>query len=169
MLLSRLYKVTPTHVEGRDRLKEAQDKIECHLNRMNREAKDMATIKLWRRLSTNPLRSRECDLVNIKLRKMAIDCLDWNYEKVHFVVEGKLLITHPTDNNWRKGKTLKLTPVNALLITNELVCASTIKTAKKSDGQHSGFFVLTVKWMILSRACRACQARSNPVLRGKGG
>lgn len=123
--MSRLYKVTPTHVEGRERLKEAQEKIECHLNRMNREAKDIST-KLWRRLSTNPLRSRECDLVNIKLRKMAMDCLDWNYEKVHFVVEGKLLITHPTDNNWRKGKTIKLTPVNALLITNELVWKITL-------------------------------------------
>lgn len=120
LLLSRLYKVTPTHVEGREHLKEAQEKIEIHLNRMNREAKDIST-KLWRRLATNPLRSRECDLVNIKLRKMAMDSLDWNYDKVHFVVEGKLLITHPTDNNWRKGKTLKLTPVNALLITNELV------------------------------------------------
>lgn len=120
MLLSRLYKVTPAHVDGRERLKEAQDKIECHLNRMNREAKDIST-KLWRRLSTNPLRTRECDLINIKLRKLAMDCLDWNYDKVHFVIEGKLLITHPTDNNWRKGKTLKLTPVNALLITNELV------------------------------------------------
>lgn len=120
MLLSRLYKVTPLHLEGRERLKEAQEKIECHLNRMNREAKDIST-KLWRRLSSNPLRSRENDIVNIKLRKMALEYLDWNYEKVHFIVEGKLLITHPTDNNWRKGRTIKLTPVNALLITNELV------------------------------------------------
>lgn len=50
-----------------------------------------------------------------------MDYLDWSHEKVHFVVEGRLLITHPTDNNWRKGKTIKLTPVNAMLITNELV------------------------------------------------
>lgn len=114
--------MTPTHLESRERLKEAQDKIECHLNRMNREAKDIST-KLWRRLSSNPtLRTaRETDIINIKLRKIAIDLLEWNHEKVHFVVEGKLLITQPTDNNWRKGRTIKLTPVNALLITNELV------------------------------------------------
>lgn len=87
---------------------------------MNREAKDIST-KLWRRLSSNPLRSRENDIVNIKLRKIAMDYLDWSHEKVHFVVEGRLLITHPTDNNWRKGRTIKLTPVNAMLITNELV------------------------------------------------
>lgn len=120
LLLSRLYKVTPSHVEGRERLKEAQERIECHLNRMNREAKDIST-KLWRRLSSSPLRSRENEIINIKLRKLAIDLLDWNYEKVHFIIEGKLLITHPTDNSWRKGKTIKLTPVNAILITNELV------------------------------------------------
>lgn len=103
MLLSRLYKVTPLHVEGREHLKKAQDKIECHLNRMNREAKDIST-KLWRRLSSSTLRSRECDAINIRLRKIAIDCLEWTHEKAHFIEEGKLLITHPTDNSWRKGK-----------------------------------------------------------------
>lgn len=120
MLLSRLYKVTPLHVEGREHLKKAQDKIECHLNRMNREAKDIST-KLWRRLSSSTLRSRECDAINIRLRKIAIDCLEWTHEKAHFIEEGKLLITHPTDNSWRKGKTIKLTPVNALLITKAMV------------------------------------------------
>lgn len=87
---------------------------------MNREAQNIST-KLWRRLSSNPLRTREYDIANIKLRKIAMDCLDWNHENVHFIVEGKLLITHPTDNNWRKGKTIKLTPVCGLLITNDLV------------------------------------------------
>lgn len=120
LLLARLYKVTPEHIETRERLKEAREKIECHLNRMNREAKDIST-KLWRRLSSNPTRTRENDIVNIKLRKVAMDFLEWAHEKVHFVVEGKLLITHPTDNNWRKGRTIKLTPVHALLVTNELV------------------------------------------------
>lgn len=120
MLLARLYKVTPLHLKGRERIKEAQEKIESYLNRMNREAKDIST-KLWRRLSSNPSRSRENEIVNIKLRKIAVDFLDWNHEKVHFIIEGKLLITHPTDNNWRKGKTIKLTPVIGFLVTNELV------------------------------------------------
>lgn len=87
---------------------------------MNREAQNIST-KLWRRLSSNPLRNRETDITNIKLRKFAIDCLEWTNEKVHFIVEGKLLITHPTDNSWRKGKTIKLTPVCGLLVTNEMV------------------------------------------------
>jgi hypothetical protein len=33
-------------------------------------------------------------------------------------MEGKLLFTQPNDNNWRKGRTIKLTPINALLVTN---------------------------------------------------
>lgn len=87
---------------------------------MNREAQNIST-KLWRRLSSSPLRTRETDIANKKLRKLAVNCLDWHIEKVQFIVEGKLLITHPTDNNWRKGKTIKLTPVCGLLVTNELV------------------------------------------------
>lgn len=122
MLLSRLYKVTPTHLESRERLKDAQEMIESHLNRMNREAKDISS-KLWRRLASNQTMqtTRENDIHNIKLRKIVVDLLEWNHEKVYFVVEGKLLVTQPTDNNWRKGRTIKLTPVNALLVTNETV------------------------------------------------
>lgn len=120
LLLARLYKVTPPHLEGRDLLKQAQEKIELHLNHMNREAKDVPT-KLWRRISSSsPGRRSTCeiDMINIKLRKMAIDLLEWHHDEVRFAVEGKLLFTQPTDNNWRKGRTIKLTPVNALLVTN---------------------------------------------------
>lgn len=120
LLLARLYKVTPSHHEGRDLLKQAQEKIELHLNHMNREAKDVPT-KLWRRISSSsPGRRSTCeiDMINIKLRKMAIDLLEWHHDEVRFAVEGKLLFTQPTDNNWRKGRTIKLTPVNALLVTN---------------------------------------------------
>lgn len=87
---------------------------------MNREAKDVPT-KLWRRISSSsPNRRSSCeiDMINIKLRKMAIDLLEWHHDEVRFPVEGKLLFTQPADNNWRKGRTIKLTPVNALLVTN---------------------------------------------------
>lgn len=120
LLLARLYKVTPTHVDGRELLKQAQEKIELHLNHMNREAKDVPT-KLWRRISSSsPNRRLSCeiDMINIKLRKMAIDLLEWHHDEVRFAVEGKLLFTQPNDNNWRKGRTIKLSPVNALLVTN---------------------------------------------------
>lgn len=120
LLLARLYKVTPQHLDGRELLKQAQEKIELHLNHMNREAKDVPT-KLWRRISSSsPNRRSSCeiDMINIKLRKMAIDLLEWHHDEVRFAIEGKLLFTQPNDNNWRKGRTIKLTPVNALLVTN---------------------------------------------------
>ncbi|XP_017484551.1 PREDICTED: myosin-M heavy chain-like [Rhagoletis zephyria] len=120
LLLARLYKVTPAHLEGRDQLKQAQEKIELHLNHINQEAKDVPT-KLWRRISSSsPNRRASCeiDMINIKLRKMAIDILEWNHDEVRFAMEGKLLYTQPTDSNWKKARTIKLTPVNALLVTN---------------------------------------------------
>lgn len=120
LLLNRLYKVTPQHHETRELLKEAQSKIELHLNHMNSETKDVPS-KLWRRISNNSVirrSSAEMDLVNIKLRKIAVDVLEWNHEEAKFALEGKLLFTQPTDNNWRRGRTIKLTPINALLVTN---------------------------------------------------
>ncbi|KRT82932.1 hypothetical protein AMK59_3067, partial [Oryctes borbonicus] len=119
LLLARLYKVTPHHHETREQLRESQHKIELHLNHMNSETKDVPS-KLWRRISSNNGRrsSSEMDLVNIKLRKIAVDVLEWNHDEARFALEGKLLFTQPTDNNWRKGRTIKLTPVNALLVTN---------------------------------------------------
>lgn len=120
LLLSRLYKVTPTHLEGRELLKQSQEKIELHLNHMNQEAKDVPT-KLWRRIASSSPNRRshsEIDMINIKLRKMAVDVLEWNHDEVRFAVEGKLLFTQPTDNNWKRGRTIKLSSVNALLVTN---------------------------------------------------
>lgn len=129
LLLARLYKVTPAHLEGRDQLKQAQEKIELHLNHINQEAKDVPT-KLWRRISSsspNRRASSEIDMINIKLRKMAIDILEWNHDEVRFAMEGKLLYTQPTDSNWKKARTIKLTPVNALLVTNGKVRISKSK------------------------------------------
>lgn len=127
LLLARLYKVTPAHLDGRELLKQAQEKIELHLNHINQEAKDVPT-KLWRRISSSsPNRRASCeiDMINIKLRKMAIDILEWNHDEVRFAMEGKLLYTQPTDSNWKKARTIKLTPVNALLVTNGKVCRQT--------------------------------------------
>ncbi|KAB0796076.1 hypothetical protein PPYR_10137 [Photinus pyralis] len=119
LLLSRLCKATPGHHENRDQLKEAQHKIELHLSHMNSETKDVPS-KLWRRIGSGSGRraSSEMDLVSIKLRKIAVDVLEWNHEEAKFALEGKLLFTQPTDNNWRKGRTIKLAPINALLVTN---------------------------------------------------
>lgn len=129
LLLARLHKVTPPQLEGRAALKQAQEKIELHLNHMNQEAKDIPT-KLWRRISSSsPGRRSSCevDMINIKLRKMAIDVLEWNHDEVRFAMEGKLLVTQPTDNNWRKGRTIKLAPINALLVTHGKVSEEVVE------------------------------------------
>ncbi|XP_046396649.1 uncharacterized protein LOC124163642 [Ischnura elegans] len=123
LLLGRLFKVTPHHAEGRDLLRQAQRKIELHLEHMNAETKDMSAIRLWRRISiingTPGRRSNsEMDMQTIRLKKLALDVLEWNPDKVRFPVEGKLHYTQPTDSKWRKGQTVKLTSVNALLVTH---------------------------------------------------
>ena len=54
------------------------------------------------------------------LPQMALDVLGWakeNREDVNFVLESKLLFTQPTEPNWRRGWTVKMTPVSALLVT----------------------------------------------------
>lgn len=119
LLLSRLYKVTPSHIVGKEAIKEAQHNIELHLEHINYLAKDISTSKLWRRISiTNGRRGNdEADMVNIKLRKIAVDVLEWTHDEVRFAVEGKLLYTQPTDGNWKRRATIKLSPVNALLVT----------------------------------------------------
>ncbi|KAJ8922446.1 hypothetical protein NQ315_004393 [Exocentrus adspersus] len=133
LLLARLFKVTPPHHDTRDQLKEAQHKIELHLNHMNSETKDVPS-KLWRRIGSSSGRrsSTEMDLVNIKLRKIAVDVLEWNHEEAKFALEGKLLFTQPSDNNWRKGRTIKLTPVNALLVINGKISSSKNERSEES-------------------------------------
>ncbi|XP_046616625.1 uncharacterized protein LOC124303458 isoform X1 [Neodiprion virginianus] len=125
LLLARLYKATPSNrpdiQTARNKLKQAQTNIELHLEHMNAEAKDVTSTKLWRRISIiqNGRRSiGEQDMVNIKLRKMAVEVLEWAHEEVRFALEGRLLVALPTDNNWRRGKTVKLVPVTAMLVTN---------------------------------------------------
>ncbi|XP_072753664.1 uncharacterized protein Rhogef64c [Anoplolepis gracilipes] len=125
LLLARLLKATPSVrsdiQEAKKRLKQAQTNIELHLEHMNAEAKDVTSTKLWRRISIiqNGRRSNsEQDMVNIKLRKMAVEILEWAHEEARFVLEGRLLVAQPTDNNWRRGRTVKLAPVTAMLVTN---------------------------------------------------
>lgn len=129
LLLARLYKVTPTQHDTKQQLKDAQHKIELHLNHMNSQTRDVPS-KLWRRIGSSSGRrsSAEMDLVNIKLRKIAVDVLEWNHDEAKFALEGRLLFTQPTDNNWRKGRTIKLAPVNALLVINGKVSSSYIKS-----------------------------------------
>lgn len=57
---------------------------------------------------------------------MAVEILEWAHEEARFVFEGRLLVAQPTDNNWRRGRTVKLAPVTAMLVTNGKVSTQPI-------------------------------------------
>lgn len=72
LLLNRLYKVTPYHHRDREALREAQQKIELHLEHINQQTKGIgATNKIWRRISNLSASHRRLDDIgNIKIRKV---------------------------------------------------------------------------------------------------
>ncbi|XP_025197586.1 uncharacterized protein LOC112596271 [Melanaphis sacchari] len=122
LLLARLYKVTPEHhLEARQTLNEARHKIQLHLEHINSLAKDISSTKLWRKIyAINGKRSDNEDLADIKFRKVAVDVLEWSGlgEEIRFAMEGRLLYTQPSDHNWRRGgRTIKLMPINAIIVT----------------------------------------------------
>uniref|UniRef100_A0A8D8V5A8 Myosin-M heavy chain n=1 Tax=Cacopsylla melanoneura TaxID=428564 RepID=A0A8D8V5A8_9HEMI len=120
LLLARLYKVTPDHHAGKDLLIEAQHNIQLHLEHINSLAKDLSTTKLWRKISMMNNRRVGYELEDttyIKLRKLSVDVLDWPQDEVRFLLEDKLSYTQPTEHNWKRGRTVKLTPVNAVLVS----------------------------------------------------
>lgn len=48
---------------------------------------------------------------------MALEVLNWKQDEARFVIAGKLLFTQITDYPWnKKGKTVKFSPLHALLI-----------------------------------------------------
>ncbi|KAJ8713331.1 hypothetical protein PYW07_013701 [Mythimna separata] len=122
LLLSRLYRATAACATEREDVKSAQRCVECRLEEINAAAAAAAAaardVPLWRRLAAARRTAHDLHVADIKLRKMAVDVLDWNHDDARFAMEGKLLFTQPNDNNWRKGRTIKLTPINALLVTN---------------------------------------------------
>nr|XP_032520569.1 uncharacterized protein LOC116772474 [Danaus plexippus plexippus] len=122
LLLSRLYRATPTCASEREDVKGAQRCVESRLEEINAAAAAAAAaardVPLWRRLAVARRTAHDLHVADIRLRKMAVDVLDWNHDDARFAMEGKLLFTQPNDNNWRKGRTIKLMPINALLVTN---------------------------------------------------
>ena len=51
---------------------------------------------------------------------MVLETLGWGQEaraEVNFVLEGRLLFTQPTDTNWRNLFSVKMSPVNLILVT----------------------------------------------------
>ncbi|XP_067125638.1 rhoGEF domain-containing protein gxcJ [Centruroides vittatus] len=123
LLLNRLYKVTPYHHQDRESLKEAQQKIEFHLEHINQQTKGTGCTKIWRRFSNISVAAHRritngIDIGNFKLRKLALEVLRWNREEVRFVMAGKLMYAQVSDYPWmKKNRKLKYTLVHALLAT----------------------------------------------------
>ncbi|XP_037869597.1 uncharacterized protein LOC101738416 [Bombyx mori] len=122
LLLSRLHRATASCATEREDVRSAQRCVESRLEEINAAAAAAAAaardVPLWRRLAAARRTAHDLHVADIRLRKMAVDVLDWNHDDARFAMEGKLLFTQPNDNNWRKGRTIKLTPINALLVTN---------------------------------------------------
>ncbi|KAG7171383.1 Intersectin-1-like 2 [Homarus americanus] len=126
LLLARLYKATPPTHPSREDCRRAKEKIELHLQHMNNETKEMSPTKLWRRISMSvgsgaPLKRspQPHDFsTNLKLRKLALEVLEWSVEEARVVREGRLFCLAPDSNNWtRRGRTLKMASVHVLLVT----------------------------------------------------
>ncbi|OXA64804.1 RhoGEF domain-containing protein gxcJ [Folsomia candida] len=85
LLLSRLLKATPLDHFSRDDLQSAHEKIEYHLEHMNKATREVSSVKLWRRISiingnSTPLPRRsnnDLEGASVSIKKMSIDVLDW--------------------------------------------------------------------------------------------
>ncbi|CAN8029555.1 unnamed protein product [Ixodes persulcatus] len=96
LLLSRLYKVTPHSHQDREALRDAQLRVQLHLEHINQLTRGTNPTKIWRRISSisvNPRRApANLGVGSIKLRKMALDLLRWNRDETRFVMAGRLLV-----------------------------------------------------------------------------
>lgn len=98
LLLNRLYKVTAYHHKDREVLRDAQLKVELHLEHINQQTKGFgATNKIWRRISnlSAPISNRRGlinaeDIGHIKLRKTAMDMLKWDRDETQFIHSGRM-------------------------------------------------------------------------------
>jgi hypothetical protein len=121
--------VTSPQHSDRETLRDAQQKVELHLEHINQQTKEAATSnRIWRRISnlsthhtnTNSRRiSQLDDIVDIKVKKVALESLQWPREQCEFVLCGRLCYgSLPDLQLTRKSRSLKMPIVNALLIVH---------------------------------------------------
>ncbi|TRY62219.1 hypothetical protein TCAL_03186 [Tigriopus californicus] len=112
----------------RNTIKHAKEKIEAALEQMNKDAKDLNSSKLWRRLplksssSPNKKSMSNLDLSNTdegdndKMQRLATEVLNWTPEDSHFPLEGCLQFFQATDANWKENiGTSKFVSLSAIL------------------------------------------------------
>ncbi|KAG9508951.1 Myosin-M heavy chain, partial [Fragariocoptes setiger] len=132
LLLNRLYKATPYHYRDREALRDAQLKVELHLEDINQQTKGVgATTKIWRRISNlsaatvsvASARARGLapadDIDHIKCRKAALELLKWEREETQFVHAGTLHYTPIAEfltTSKMRARPLKYFTAHALLV-----------------------------------------------------
>ncbi|KAK8758871.1 hypothetical protein V5799_003497 [Amblyomma americanum] len=118
LLLSRLYKVTPYSHQDRESLRDAQLRVQLHLERINQLTREGNPTKIWRRISSisvNPRRAQNnVGVGSIKLRKMALDLLKWNRDETRFVLAGKLLVAEQPASS-SSGRGVRFAALHGLL------------------------------------------------------
>lgn len=91
LLLSRLYRSTAACATEREDVKSAQRCVECRLEEINTAAAAAAAaardVPLWRRLAAARRTAHDLHVADIKLRKMAVDILDWNHDDARWVTD----------------------------------------------------------------------------------
>lgn len=88
LLLSRLYRSTAACATERDDVKAAQRCVESRLEEINAAAAAAAAaardVPLWRRLAVARRTAHDLHVADIRLRKMAVDVLDWNHDDARY-------------------------------------------------------------------------------------
>lgn len=125
LLLNRLYKVTAYHHKDREALRDAQLKVELHLEHINQQTKGFgASNKIWRRISnlSAPISNRRGlinaeDIGYIKLRKTAMDMLKWDRDETQFIHSGRINFAPLNEYlTKQKMKSIRYMAAHALLV-----------------------------------------------------
>ncbi|XP_046355704.2 uncharacterized protein LOC124134710 isoform X1 [Haliotis rufescens] len=118
LLLSRLYKSTPSLHTDKEDIKVAQGKIEDILEHIN--AKTKLTGSGSFRIKRKRSQSRRYSLTEkIEVNRVAMEVLGWNKKEVNDLITSRLMYATPTDHTWaaKRCKNLKFTTIHGVLLT----------------------------------------------------
>ncbi|XP_067686076.1 uncharacterized protein [Haliotis asinina] len=118
LLLSRLYKSTPSLHSDKEDIKIAQGKIEDILEHIN--AKTKLTGSGSFRIKRKRSQSRRYSLTEkIEVNRVALEVLGWNKKEANDLITSRLLYATPTDHTWaaKRCKNLKFTTIHGVLLT----------------------------------------------------
>lgn len=178
LLLNRLYKVTPSQHQDQTALRDAQQKVELHLEHINQQTKETAPNRIWRRISnlsthtntssTTTSNSRRLsqldDMIDMKVKKVALEALHWPREQCDFILGSRLSYGALSDLQMtRKSRSLKMPTVNALLVvqmnnstrSGQKTSSSDLNTIDQQDSVQQAAFLLIKEKNGRHQLCKA--------------